>query len=70
MNEGETMETGTSAAMVVVKGAVGTLTPVLGVVVSVMSEVEAWLRIGSLIVGIAVGVASFISIVRKMKGNP
>ena len=36
-----------------------------GVYVSVLSQVEAWLRIISLLVGITVGLASLISIARK-----
>jgi hypothetical protein len=52
--------------MVLFKGTLGTGAPLLGVVVS-LSQVEAWLRITSLVIGCAVGIASFISIVRKRK---
>jgi hypothetical protein len=37
-----------------------------GIYVSTQN-VEAWLRIASLLIGIAVGVATFISIVRKLR---
>lgn len=43
------------------KGILGVVAPTAGYAVSV-SAVEAWLRIGSLAVGIAVGVLSAVSI--------
>lgn len=46
-----------------VKGAVGMGATSTGVYVSILPQVEAWLRIISLCVGIAVGTATFISIV-------
>ena len=36
-----------------------------GITVSLLPEIEAWLRVSSLIIGCAVGIASFIVIVRK-----
>lgn len=51
-----------------VKGFVGVSFPAFGAAVS-LSQVEAWLRIASLVVGLAVGIASFISIVRKRKSG-
>jgi hypothetical protein len=36
-----------------------------GITVSLLSEIEAWLRVSSLIIGCAVGIASFIVILRK-----
>jgi hypothetical protein len=36
-----------------------------GVTVSLLPEIEAWLRVSSLVIGCAVGIASFIVIVRK-----
>jgi hypothetical protein len=36
-----------------------------GITVSLLSEIEAWLRVSSLVIGCAVGIASFIVIVRK-----
>jgi hypothetical protein len=36
-----------------------------GITVSMLPEIEAWLRVSSLVIGCAVGIASFIVIVRK-----
>lgn len=47
-----------------IKGAVGIGGVSLGGIVS-LNTVQAWLQITSLVVGIAVGVASLISIVKK-----
>ena len=41
-----------------------------GVTVSLLPEIEAWLRVSSLIIGCAVGIASFIVIVRKWDVPP
>ena len=49
------------------KGALGMTATTAASVVSTLPTVEIWLRIVSLIVGIAVGIATFISIVRKLK---
>lgn len=43
----------------------GLLATASGITVSLLPEIEAWLRIASLVIGCAVGVASFIVIVRK-----
>jgi hypothetical protein len=40
-----------------------------GFYVSILPKVEAWLRIISLLIGIAVGVASLISIIRTKRKN-
>jgi hypothetical protein len=50
-----------------VKGTLGMLATGSGLYVSVLPEIEAWLRVISLCVGIAVGTASFISIIRHKK---
>lgn len=50
-----------------VKGAVGAGTPMIATILSYLPEIEAWLRIVSLIIGIAVGVATFLSINRRRK---
>ncbi len=47
------------------KGAVGIGATSGGVYVSILPKVEAWLRIISLLIGCAVGVASLVSIIRK-----
>jgi len=38
-------------------------------IVSMMAQAEAWLRLVSLVVGIAIGVATFISIIRRMRAK-
>ena len=43
----------------------GLLATASGITVSLLPEIEAWLRIASLVIGCAVGVASFIVIVRR-----
>ncbi len=48
------------------KGMVGTGAPLLGTVASI-AQIKEWLQIVSLVVGIAVGVATFVIIVRKKK---
>lgn len=50
-----------------IKGIVGCGSTMLGLVASHLDQVEAWLRIGSLVVGISVGVATFLSIRRRNK---
>ena len=39
--------------------------PVIGLVTSMQAQFEFWLRIGSLVVGIAVGIASLYRIIKK-----
>ena len=43
----------------------GMAAPVIGLITSMQEQFEYWLRVGSLIVGIAVGLASLYRIVRK-----
>jgi hypothetical protein len=43
----------------------GLLATASGVTVSLLPEIEAWLRVSSLVIGCAVGIASFIVILRK-----
>ncbi len=47
------------------KGAIGCGSTLLGLITSHLAELEAWLRISSLCVGIAVGIATFLSIRRR-----
>lgn len=49
------------------KGIIGTASPVIGVITSFQEQLEFWLRFGGLVVGLAVGVATFVSIVRNWK---
>lgn len=55
-----------NASETVWKGLLGVGGTLTGVGVS-LAQVEAWLRVSSLAVGIAVGIATFISIVRNRK---
>lgn len=47
----------------IVDSVVGMAAPFLGVVTSLQEQFEYWLRVGSLLVGIAVGLVSFYRIV-------
>ena len=49
----------------IVDSVVGMVAPFLGVVTSLQEQFEYWLRISSLLVGIAVGLVSFYRIVYK-----
>ena len=51
----------------VLKGIVGTASPVLGVVTSFQEQIEWHLRIASLLVGLAVGLLSLIGLWRKLR---
>ena len=44
---------------------VGMAAPVIGLITSMQEQFEYWLRVGSLIVGIAVGVASLYRLLKK-----
>ena len=48
----------------------GLLATASGLGVSMLPEIEAWLRILSLVIGCAVGVVSFLVIVRKWDVPP
>lgn len=54
---------------VMVKGIVGTASPVLGVLTSLQEQIEWSLRIASLLVGLAVGVLSLIGLWRRLRGR-
>lgn len=43
----------------------GLIATASGVTVSLLPEIEAWLRVSSLVIGCAVGIASFLVILRK-----
>lgn len=49
------------------KGIVGTVSPVLGVITSFQEQIEWHLRILSLLVGLAVGFVSLIAMIRKLR---
>jgi hypothetical protein len=61
----ELLQSETLAAAV--KGALGMGATSTGVYVSILPRVEAWLRLISLCVGIAVGAATFLSIVLSIR---
>jgi|TARA_R100000664_G_C2740625_1_gene129177 hypothetical protein len=44
---------------------IGMAAPVIGLITSMQEQFEYWLRVGSLIVGIAVGLASLYRILKK-----
>jgi hypothetical protein len=52
-----------------IRGSIGTTTSLGATIVSLLPQVEAWLRVVSLLVGIAVGVASFVVVVQKRREN-
>lgn len=49
-----------------IKGLIGTISSFGGIGIS-LAAVEAWLRVGSLLIGIAVGLASLHSILKGKK---
>lgn len=50
-----------------IKAIVGITSPVLGVITSLQEQIEWGLRIASLIVGLAVGIISLVSMIRKIR---
>ena len=50
-----------------VKGIIGVAAPVGGAVISALQSIEAWLRVGSLCVGITVGIVTIWSLIKKTK---
>lgn len=63
------MEAGTGIVTTAIKGAVGTVGPIMLAVVH-LPEVEMWMRIVSLAVGITVGVMTICSLAKNLKKNP
>jgi hypothetical protein len=49
------------------KAIVGIASPVVGVITSLQEQVEWTLRVASLLVGLAVGIMSLVSMARKMR---
>ena len=49
------------------KALIGTTSPILGIVTSYQEQIEWHLRVASLLVGLAVGIMSLVSMVRKMR---
>jgi NO-binding membrane sensor protein with MHYT domain len=53
----------------VIKAIVGIASPMLGFITSFQEQIERHLRIASLLVGLAVGLMSLASMVRKWRGR-
>jgi hypothetical protein len=51
----------------VCKAIVGIASPLVGVVTSLQEQIEWTLRVSSLVVGLAVGVMSLVSMARKLR---
>jgi|TARA_R100000084_G_scaffold106967_2_gene66014 ABC-type nickel/cobalt efflux system permease component RcnA len=49
----------------VIDSLVGMAAPMLGLITSMQEQFEYWLRVGSLIVGIAVGLVSLYRVLKK-----
>lgn len=48
-----------------IKGTIGASVPIAAAVVSWLQYAKDWLQLASLLIGCAVGIATFVSIVRK-----
>ena len=46
-------------------GAVGTITPILGVITSMQEQIEWGMRVGSLLVGLVVGLISLFRLIKS-----
>lgn len=55
---------------VILRGSTGITATLGGTLVSMLPEIEAWLRIGSLLVGIFVGVLTIRSIIKNSNATP
>jgi hypothetical protein len=53
----------------ILKGIVGTVSPVLGVITSLQEQIEWGLRVTSLLVGLLVGLISLVSMIRKLRSR-
>jgi len=53
----------------IMKGILGTVAALGSTGVSFISQLEAWLRIASLVVGISVGITTLISVVVNLRRN-
>ncbi len=53
----------------ITKAFVGIASPILVVITSLQEQVEWTLRVASLCVGLAVGIMSLVSMVKKMRGR-
>ena len=55
-----------AAGNTAVNGLLGTAAPLLGVITSLQEQVEWGLRIGSLLVGLVIGIISLYQLLRKL----
>jgi hypothetical protein len=53
----------------VLRGIVGTASPVLGVITSMQQQIEWHLRVASLAIGLLVGIMSLVAMIRKLRGR-
>tara|TARA_R110002020_G_scaffold13974_1_gene49798 strand:+ start:767 stop:937 length:171 start_codon:yes stop_codon:yes gene_type:complete len=51
----------------IIDSLIGMAAPTLGLITSMQEQFEYWLRVGSLVVGIAVGLASLYRLLSKYK---
>lgn len=51
----------------IIDSLIGMAAPTLGLITSMQEQFEYWLRVGSLVVGIAVGLASLYRLLSKRK---
>lgn len=49
------------------KGLIGVVSPAGGIYISILPQIEAWLRVASLVAGIAVAGVTIWSLTRKKK---
>jgi hypothetical protein len=50
----------------ILKAIVGVASPVIGVITSLQEQIEWTLRVASLVVGLAVGIMSLVSMIKKL----
>jgi hypothetical protein len=53
----------------ILKAIVGIASPIVGVITSLQKQIEWTLRVSSLAVGLAVGVMSLVSMVKKLRNR-
>jgi hypothetical protein len=53
----------------ILKAIVGIASPIVGVITSLQEQIEWTLRVSSLAVGLAVGVMSLVSMVKKLRNR-
>lgn len=53
----------------ILKAIVGIASPLIGVITSLQEQVEWTLRMASLVVGLAVGIMSLVSMIKKLRSR-